>query len=389
MNQKMIVAGGAVFIAVILVAIYIRLSGPLPLNIINPFQPSAQMLLSATKPAESLEHPESMQSAASRNTPLPYTFDQTMCSSKTKNSEHFGCLETYYQGLVENRGVDVAFSDLKKRYSVDTYVASNCHPFTHVIGRAAVDLYPTVSKAYEHGDSFCWSGYYHGVLEGIIKNIGVQNLQAEMDTICADIPGKSTYNFDYYNCVHGLGHGVMELSGDDVFASLDQCDYLAGGWEQQSCDSGVFMENIIVYERDGSSPGLKPSEPLYPCTAVSEKHKYQCYLGQTSYVLNQNGGNFKATFDMCAKVEGSYRSVCNQSIGRDAANYAGRNGEKTKTTCMLATSSRDSNDCIIGAVKEFISYYHGTAEANAFCDLLDVTYKVTCVATGTEYFKIF
>jgi hypothetical protein len=351
------------------------------------FQPEAQMLESATNPADSLKRPERAAASSTRAT-LPYAFKSSVCP-QGEVTPHFDCLESYYQKLVDTYGVDVAFSDLKERYESDAFVVTECHPITHVIGREAVKFYPTVSKAYQHGDSFCWSGYYHGVLEGIVKNIGQKNLASKLDTICADIPGKEHYTFDYYNCVHGLGHGIMELGGDDVFQSLKTCDNLTGEWEKQSCYSGVFMENIIVETRDGSSPGLKADQPLYPCTAADAKYKFQCYLGQTSYVLQRNGGNFTATFGACADVEGGFRAVCDQSIGRDAANYANHDGPQTKATCSLASVAVDQTNCIVGAVKEFISYYHAITQANSYCNLYTGQDQTTCLETGKQYYTLF
>jgi hypothetical protein len=296
----------------------------------------------------------------------------------------------YYKSIVDTYGVSVAFSDLKKRYAEDPFVVTMCHPLTHVIGREAMGkLYPTVAAAYAHGDSFCWSGYYHGVLETAIKTIGKDELNSQMNAICADIPGKSTYSFEYYNCVHGLGHGVMGVNDDDLFLALGVCDRLTGDWEQQSCESGVFMENIMEYTREGVSHDLKLDQPLYPCTAVNDKYKYQCYLGQTSFVLSLNGGDFKKTFDLCASAEGDFRAVCNQSLGRDAANYANHDGATTQTTCELATDPADADNCVIGAVKEFISYYHSLDQANAFCRLFAEPERSSCLTTGSQYYSIF
>jgi len=353
------------------------------------FQPEAQMLNSAISPTMSLTRPERAMATSSRDTKLPYDYDSSLCAVVPQGETKFQCYQAYYQKLVDTYGVDVAFSDLKKRYTQDQYVVSSCHPLTHVIGREAVTLYPTISEAYLHGDSFCWSGYYHGVLEAVVAKIGESNLPKEIDTICAEIPGKATYDFNYYNCVHGLGHGIMELKGDDIFSSLAMCDVLTGNWEQQSCYSGVFMENVISFGENGSAPGLKPDQPLYPCTAVDDQYKFQCYLGQTSFVLSQNGGDFKKTFDLCASVEGSYRAVCDQSLGRDAANYANHDGTTTKNTCSLTTDATDIDNCVIGAVKEFISYYHAIDQANAFCNLFSDPEKTSCLTTGKQYFTIF
>jgi hypothetical protein len=322
---------------------------------------------------------------------LPHTKveQSSICTTATKNVDKFACVEAYYTELVDSKGVDAAFVDLKKRYASDPFVAVQCHPITHAIGREAGKKYTVVSEAYMHGDSFCWSGYYHGVLEAIIHKIGENNLPKQIDSICATLPGKSTYSFSYYNCVHGLGHGIMELKADDVFKSVAVCDNLTGSWERQSCYSGVFMENIVHFDSGAFTPDLKKTQPLYPCTAVAEKYKTPCYLGQTSFVLSQNGGDFKKTFELCATVAVPYRSICDQSLGRDAANYARHDGATTKSSCSLATTDADSSDCIVGAVKEFISYYHAIDQSNAYCNLYTDPQKKACLETGKQYFTLF
>ena len=353
------------------------------------FQPDAQILERAIQPGRSLARPGAVRATSSRDTHVPLEPQGMRCTTTAGNSEHFACLESYYRSVVDTSGIDVAFSDLKSRYTRDPFVASFCHPLTHVIGRRAANLYTQVGEAYQHGDSFCWSGYYHGVLEGIVKNIGAENLASKLNTICSALSGKASHTFDYYNCVHGLGHGIMELGADDVFTSLTSCDSLSGAWERESCYSGVFMENIITFDREGSTKDLRPSEPLYPCTAVGKAYKYQCFLGQTSFVLAQNGGDFKKTFDACALVEETYRDVCGQSVGRDAANYARHDAPQTKITCELAPDARAIRNCVIGAVKEFISYYHSRTEADAYCSMLRESEKDTCLSTGEKYFKLF
>src|SRR5258708_19491470 len=124
----------------------------------------------------------------------------------------FTCYEDHYKFLVKNKGVVGAFGDLKGRYDSKGYIKSQCHPITHVIGNAAVEIYSDVGKAYAKGDSFCWSGYYHGVMEGIIGKISRSALASKMDGICDSIPGKAAYSFDYYNCVHGLGRSEEHTS---------------------------------------------------------------------------------------------------------------------------------------------------------------------------------
>src|SRR5881296_2479534 len=113
----------------------------------------------------------------------------------------------------------------------------------------------------------------------------------------------------------------MAITGDDLFDALQGCARLTGSVEENACANGVFMENLVV---DGAHGGhysryLKPSEPLYPCTAVGEKYKTECFDMQTSYALGVVRGDFAKVFELCAAVGVPYRAACYQSLGRDAA----------------------------------------------------------------------
>jgi hypothetical protein len=298
----------------------------------------------------------------------------------------FGCYEDYYRLLVKTKGVAAAFVDLKQRYDQNGYIKSQCHPITHVIGSTAGVLYGDVGKAYAQGDSVCWSGYYHGVMEGIIGQITSSELAKKMDGICAKIPGKASYSFDYYNCVHGLGHGVMAISQNELFDSLKLCDNISGGWEQSSCWGGAFMENIIVDNKNHFTKYLKPEDPLYPCDAVDDKYKSTCYLMQTSYMLKVTNSDFKKVFELCSTV-GNYAATCYQSLGRDASGRSISNVEATKASCNLGKDYDQKSNCIVGAVKDFISYHHSDVQAKQLCAALETEIQSICNTTAESYYK--
>lgn len=305
-------------------------------------------------------------------------------------SQDFECYEKHYVALVKEKGIAAAFDDLKARYPKNNYVVAQCHPITHVIGREAALKFKTPGEAYTQGDSYCWSGYYHGVLETFLDKIGRENLPKEIDHICDGIEGKERYSFDYYNCVHGLGHGVMAITETELFQSLDYCDGLSGDWEQKSCASGAFMENVIVDNLNHFTKYLKPEEPLYPCTASPEKYKDTCYLMQTSYILKVNNGNFPDTFAWCRKAEEPYRATCLQSLGRDASGRTSSNVAETKHKCLLGMNFFEQSNCVVGAVKDFISYFHSDKEAEEFCASLDDSdLMATCRATKVSYYAQF
>lgn len=300
------------------------------------------------------------------------------------------CYEQYYVDVTKRGSTEKAFEDLRARYPNDGYARAMCHPLTHVIGRAASEKFETPGDAYLEGDPFCWSGYYHGVLEGVIGRIGLKNLPSQMDTICVSIRERKGYGFDYYNCVHGLGHGVMAITQNELWESLDYCDKLTGAWEQLSCASGAYMENIIADGKMHTTKFLNPGEPLYPCNTSPEKYKSTCYLMQTSYMLKINGRDFKKTFEWCSDVEIPHRTTCYESLGRDASGGTTSNIEQTYAICMLGTNAEQQKHCVIGAVKDFISYFHSDVEAQQLCDSFDdANLKDTCHTTATSYYSQF
>jgi hypothetical protein len=317
----------------------------------------------------------------------PASFAATICEGKDAAS--FVCYESHYTSLVRDSGIRSAFADLRRRYDSDGYVKSQCHPLAHVIGRIASEQFERPGDAYQYADSFCWSGYHHGVLEGIIGRVGLNNLPKEINGICANIHDRDRYGFDYYNCVHGLGHGVMSINQNHLFKALAMCDYLEGNWEQISCASGAYMENIIIDGKNHKTEFLKPEDPLYPCNASPEKYTDTCYLMQTSYMLKINGYDFAKTFEWCENA-GNYRNTCYVSIGRDASGSTVSDPDRTAAKCLLGKKGDPQQYCIDGAVKDFISYYHSDKEAKKLCEVLsDEGLKTSCQATASSYYQLF
>lgn len=307
------------------------------------------------------------------------------CVGKNAN---FVCSMNYFEQLTRTFGTKTALEDLKKEYTTRTDVVNNCHQLAHVIGNTAVDTYGgDIAEAFQHGDSFCWSGYYHGVVERAVKESGKENFIAHANSLCAGVEGKERYSFDYYNCVHGLGHGIMAVTDDELFASLPLCDNLTGEWERKSCYGGVFMENIMVDNRVHVAKYLKKDDLMYPCNAVEHVYKEQCYLMQTSYALSQTNYDFTNTFRLCAQVEPAFRDTCAQSIGRDASGSSVSDVEKTMANCSRAENDRQEENCITGAVKDFISYFHGDGQAQRLCSAVPSRFQEHCNEVRTSYLK--
>lgn len=314
---------------------------------------------------------------------------QAKATCMDQKTERFSCYETYYKTLVEKYGVQTAFDDLKARYPISGFVKAQCHQLSHVIGYTATEFYKTPAEAFLHGDSFCWSGYYHGVTETIVENTGIEALPKTLDTICSDIPDKREYTFDYYNCVHGLGHGIMTLYNGELFDSLALCGKLSGEWERSTCVGGVFMENVMSETRTGVSKYLKNDDLLYPCNAVSDTYKPQCFLMQSSHMLAVTDYDWNRVFAVCASAEAGYRNLCYQSIGRDASGSTVSDAEKTKTICTMGADKAQKEGCVTGAARDFISYFHSDVQAKKLCGALDSSLAPMCRSVVSSYYTMF
>lgn len=384
MNKKVILIS--------LVAVLLLLGGIFYVKKALTPSPSADELVSLS--ASEMFNPQSERMGLeepSQDTPASQSLKTSLkIICQGDRVSNFDCYEDHYADLIKTESVDAAFIDLRNRYNENSYVVSQCHPIAHVIGQIAVKKYPTAAEAYTHGDSFCWSGYYHGVLEGIVGKIGQENVIAQINNICGSIAGKEDYSFEYYNCVHGLGHGLMAMTNTELFESLKLCDNLKGNWEQTSCYGGVYMENVMVDNKNHFTNYLKPDDPLYPCNKVDTKYKSACYLMQTSYMLKVTGGDFTKVFSLCATADADFVATCYQSLGRDASGRSVSDVTSTKSTCDMGQDFAAKSNCIMGAVKDFVAYHHSDLQAKEFCHALSTPDLIAiCLSTAESYYQSF
>lgn len=306
----------------------------------------------------------------------------------------FSCYKKQLMDITKDQGPEKAFALVKQQYAAVVYVKSQCHQLTHVVGRAAYAKYGDLANTFAHGDQFCWSGYYHGVMEQLADEQGTQKFLDNLNNICAPIEAKGRYTFNHYNCVHGLGHGVMEALAGNLFGSLAACDKLTDTYNSSSCYGGVFMQNILSVQSpdetiDHTSAYLMPNQPMYPCTAISARYKQQCYLMQTSYALQVENYDFAQVFGLCKATAEPYRATCYQSLGRDASGSSISNAGQTKAKCLLGSDFEAQSNCIIGAAKDFVSYFHSDAQAKQLCASLPLMLQGICSSTVGSYYATF
>lgn len=275
------------------------------------------------------------------------------------------CRRQAFGNVAFREGAKPALDLFEEKQRSDSAVEGDCHRIAHTIGAASLQHYKgSVAQALSAGRSTCWSGYYHGVVEHAFSGTPQTELPAKSRSICVGDDIRKT-SYIAYQCVHGLGHGLMIHTGYDLPESLRVCDLLTTDWDRTSCHAGVFMENISS-SYGVKSRWLRDNDLIYPCNVVKEKHKLYCYLMLTSRILESNGYDWKKTVTMCLKSEKAWIATCFQSLGRDASGNTRQNAPQILEICALA--GKQARECIYGAARDIVSNDAGPKRAIPLCN---------------------
>ena len=253
------------------------------------------------------------ESAASSPVSVAAAFepDDTKLADCKGNST---CFEQAFGNLAYFEGPKRALAVFAEKIEADPTVRV-CHRIAHALGAGGLAHYDgEVGPAFADGTAVCWSGYYHGILERAFAGVSDEELPAVSRRLCSSDQVR-TSDFVAYQCVHGLGHGLMIYTSYDMPLSLETCDALSTDWDQTSCTGGVFMENLQT-SYGTRSKWLRDDDPLYPCPTVAERHKLYCYLMVTSRILDVVGGDWQQTVDWCRRAEEGWVETCFQSLGQ-------------------------------------------------------------------------
>jgi hypothetical protein len=286
------------------------------------------------------------------------------------------CYEQAFGNLAYYTGPKHAIEEFDATMASDAAVKGNCHRIVHMIGSASLARFEgNVAKAFAAGSATCWSGYYHGILERSFAGAkSPAEVKTAARTICdSDEIEKTT--FLLYQCVHGLGHGLMIYSGYDLPWALEVCDALATGWDQSSCSGGVFMENISS-SYGITSKWVRDDDPVYPCRDMKQRHKLYCYWMVTSRINELNGFDWADTAATCEAVEREWVTTCFESYGRDASGWSVESPPKIKELCAIAASH--VKECVYGAVRDLASYDPSGKLAAELCGIVEDRFRPRC-----------
>jgi cytochrome c553 len=295
--------------------------------------------------------------------------------SECEGQSEFKCYEQAFANIAYDDGPKAALDLFDEKIKRPGPIEADCHRISHAIGAGALSYFDgSVGQAFVAGRPSCTSGYYHGILERAFLGISESDLASASNRFCAD-PAIRKTEFILYQCVHGLGHGLMIYTGYDLPLALKTCDQLLGDWNQRSCGGGVFMENIQS-SYGVRSRWLKPKDLIYPCNHVAERHKYYCYDLTPSRVLRDSGHDFRQAIKWCRRTEPGWEKVCYQGLGREASGFTRLDPDRILAICTQAGAM--ARECVIGASKDMVYTDVGPRRAKVLCARSPASMRVYC-----------
>jgi len=319
------------------------------------------------------------------------------------------CFDEILLALVQRNQVRLAMDALSVLSRMDDDISRHGHDFTHVVGINAWSPGKDLGQVYDSCTGLYQSGCYHGVVQAYLDANGSDS--TTVASVCKLIPSAQTNMWLRFQCVHGIGHGMVQNTGLHLRKALEGCDWLVDGWDAQSCYGGAFMEFILAgrgQEHHPHKPRLdsasashgehahhettsdtfairNPNDPLYPCSALANRYQSACYGMQAGIIIETTGPDFGKIAKACDGAPLNLRSSCYQGIGTYVSGFTGRNPGKAIDLCMAGNPGY-RHWCFVGVVKNFIDVTALAEDGMDFCRRLsDRPLATSCyVAVGEE-----
>ncbi len=296
------------------------------------------------------------------------------CSSETTQNEIFErytAVAEHLRETVRSDGTRAAADLLRALVEEDPELADVCHGLSHEIGHEAYLRYG-FPGALEVEDDVCGSGLLHGIIETHLS--GVPDLESALFTLCPERSAK---------CHHGLGHGLMDRSSNDLPWALAQCDRFTIAQDRIQCAEGVFMENTDVDTSAHPTAYAKPEDPYFPCRNQSSVHEGVCAFYMPRYYLKIHPRDYDGLLAACVQVPAGPRDACYKGLGSATMKQNILDPVFAESICERVPKAAVQL-CIAGLSSYFVVHHASAIKGEAMCALLKEEHRGTCLRIADE-----
>lgn len=293
-------------------------------------------------------------------------------STKELTEEQFNQVKERYLNLTIDQSPKAALDKLREETKTDDKLLRSCHAVVHEIGRKSYEEYQDFGEALKYQDEICNSGYLHGVIESHFSNSA--DIFSSLKNVCE---GYSVDRYIGWECYHGVGHGLMYYTSNDLPRSLNLCESLNGKAKLLACVNGIFMENFNTDQKLHPSKFLRKSNPFYPCNEQNSKYKDDCYLYAPTFYLSLHKNEYTQALKWCRNAEKDYISACISGVGSQAIKENINNPKFVEYICNQG-NRQEINSCLWGMVSLYTNHYGSLDQAKSLCNQLEMANRSIC-----------
>ena len=245
-----------------------------------------------------------------------HSSEPTARNCKTRDN-YIRCTDAYFKNYAEKYGTVHALQKLSTEMNADGELATLCHSTMHEIGHVAVTEFGGLGGAFKVGNNLCQNGYYHGVVEKFFEHETLTSLSnTRKEALCEEHVLGTSSTALRQNCVHGIGHALMYITGGDISSSLFSCSTYAKDEDKAQCVTGALMEEGFAVQRSTSTDKTKNDPTLICSQALGDQNG--CWLSEGSKVILQKGGGRNAALNFCHQIISSdFRKTCELGIASE------------------------------------------------------------------------
>lgn len=306
-------------------------------------------------------------------------------------------------GALQRDGLAAALDALERAAAEDSTVLRGAHQLAHALGRTAVAANGGDASVIRQCRPDFASGCFHGVVEAAVQVRGRVDMP-ELERMCLGA-GTEERPGPVQECIHGLGHGVLGVTGFDLDAALHDCDGLSRS-HAGPCYSGAFMEaiNSAVGESKLGGPGghahragmgmdygghgnhapgpghqlvIDSLDPYSPCDRFEDPYAAECWVFQGFVILRSRGFEPAQALKACDQAPRQRVVPCYESMGLQLTGLFQRGDAWVIEQCGRGRPDL-AQHCAAGAARALVQMDWSGGRAARFCTASPVAWKDAC-----------
>ena len=293
------------------------------------------------------------------------------------------CTVESLQRLSESENKKTVIETAREILSTYEEIGFYCHENGHHIGMFLYGLVGNLSEDILSIEKRCGGSVHHGIIQNyfttsmLLKNQKIDEF--EITHICDVVLESSLSKTE---CLHGIGHGLIESYNYDLISALNRCDELE---EAHYCYSGTAMGFGMNYF-ETYKESLNEDEVLQVCKDLEEKYQIACYQYQANNLLILKNLSTRDSLAVCDTLENTNEiKYCYRGIGLQIFSIYNNNFELYSSECLLGNPNFQIY-CLFGAEIGIIDQL-GMNKGFEFCKTLPEKFKSDCYSQIGDWLR--